>query len=269
MNDRMSERLSERTGAQATERTKEQEAVSATPPAGDGVGSLLTVTDLSAWYGEARVLTDVSVTVAPGEVATLVGRNGAGKTTLLRSVMGLHKQVKGAVSLDGSDLGRRSPDARARAGIGWVPDDRGIYASLSVEENLLLPPVVHESAWSIEKVYEHFPVLAERRDFPGTKLSGGEQQMLAMARVLRMGSRLLLLDEPSEGLAPVIVQRIGEIIREIKAQGVGVLLVEQNVTFARSVADRHYLLAQGRVVEHLSNDAFAARESELLTHLGM
>ena len=269
----MSERTSEQTSAQTTAQTSApttaQGAAGVTPPAGDGVGSLLTVTDLSAWYGEARVLTDVSVTVAPGEVATLVGRNGAGKTTLLRSVMGLHKQVKGTVSLDGSDLGRRSPDARARAGIGWVPDDRGIYASLSVEENLLLPPVVHESAWSIEKVYEHFPVLAERRDFPGTKLSGGEQQMLAMARVLRMGSRLLLLDEPSEGLAPVIVQRIGEIIREIKTHGVGVLLVEQNVTFARSVADRHYLLAQGRVVEHLTNDAFAARESELLTHLGM
>ena len=269
----MSERTSEQTSTQSTEQTTgptaAQDAARAMPPAGDGVGSLLTVTDLSAWYGEARVLTDVSVAVAPGEVATLVGRNGAGKTTLLRSVMGLHKQVKGTVSLDGTDLGRRSPDARARAGIGWVPDDRGIYASLSVEENLLLPPVVHESAWSIDKVYEHFPVLAERRDFPGTKLSGGEQQMLAMARVLRMGSRLLLLDEPSEGLAPVIVQRIGEIIREIKTHGVGVLLVEQNVTFARSVADRHYLLAQGRVVEHLTNDAFAARESELLTHLGM
>ncbi len=265
----MNERMSERTGERTSEETGDQTAEHTTQPGGDGAGRLLTVTDLSAWYGEAKVLTDVSVSVAPGEVATLVGRNGAGKTTLLRSVMGLHKQVKGVVSLDGADLGRRSPDARARAGIGWVPDDRGIYASLSVEENLLLPPIVHESAWSIEKVYEHFPVLAERRDFPGTKLSGGEQQMLAMARVLRMGSRLLLLDEPSEGLAPVIVQRIGEIIRDIKAHGVGVLLVEQNVTFARSVADRHYLLAQGRVVEHLSNDAFAARESELLTHLGM
>jgi branched-chain amino acid transport system ATP-binding protein len=256
-----------------SERTSEHTTTKPTPPTSEavsgGAGDLLMVTDLSAWYGEARVLTDVSVTVAAGEVATLVGRNGAGKTTLLRSVMGLQKQVKGAVTLDGVDLGKRSPDSRARAGIGWVPDDRGIYASLSVEENLLLPPVVHESAWSIEKVYDHFPVLAERRDFPGTKLSGGEQQMLAMARVLRMGSRLLLLDEPSEGLAPVIVQRIGEIIREIKSQGVGVLLVEQNVAFARSVADRHYLLAQGRVVEHLTNDAFAARESELLTHLGM
>ncbi|HET8594375.1 MAG TPA: ABC transporter ATP-binding protein [Intrasporangium sp.] len=230
---------------------------------------LLDVVGVSAWYGEARVLTDVSLDVAPGEVVTLVGRNGAGKTTLLRSVMGLHKQAQGSITFEGLEVTKRSADARARLGMGWVPDDRGIYATLSVEENLLLPPVVHDAAWPIERVYEHFPVLHERRDFPGTKLSGGEQQMLAMARVLRMGARLLLLDEPSEGLAPVIVQRIGEIIREIKSQGVGVLLVEQNVKFASTVADRHYLLAQGRVVEHLDNEEFQARESELLTYLGM
>jgi branched-chain amino acid transport system ATP-binding protein len=150
-----------------------------------------------------------------------------------------------------------------------VPDDRGIYASLTVEENLTLPPVTSKDAWSLEQVYEQFPVLHERRDFPGTKLSGGEQQMLAIARVLRMGSRLLLLDEPSEGLAPVIVQRIGEIIRQIKAQGVAVLLVEQNVAFASTVADRHFLLAQGKVVESLDNDAFQARTTELLEYLGM
>ncbi len=231
--------------------------------------ALLDVVGVSAWYGEARVLTDVSLDVAPGEVVTLVGRNGAGKTTLLRSVMGLHKQAQGSITFEGLEVTKRSADARARLGMGWVPDDRGIYATLSVEENLLLPPVVHDTGWSIERIYEYFPVLRERRDFPGTKLSGGEQQMLAMARVLRMGARLLLLDEPSEGLAPVIVQRIGEIIREIKGQGVGVLLVEQNVTFARTVADRHYLLAQGRVVEHLDNEQFRARESELLTYLGM
>ena len=229
----------------------------------------LEIAGLSAWYGEAKVLTDVDLRVEPGEVVTLVGRNGAGKTTLLRSVMGLHRQVEGTVTWGGDDLGKASADKRARAGIGWVPDDRGIYATLTVAENLLLPPVVHADAWPLERVYEFFPVLHERRDFPGTKLSGGEQQMLAMARVLRMGARLLLLDEPSEGLAPVIVQRIGEIIREIKGQGVGVLLVEQNVTFASTVADRHYLLAQGQVVEHLDNDEFRARKSELLTHLGM
>ena len=230
---------------------------------------MLDVDGLSAWYGEARVLTDVSLTVRPGEVVTLVGRNGAGKTTLLRSIMGLHRQVEGTVTFDGRDLGRRSPDSRAKAGIGWVPDDRGIYASLSVAENLTLPPVVNKDAWSLEQVYEQFPVLHERRDFPGTKLSGGEQQMLAIARVLRMGSRLLLLDEPSEGLAPVIVQRIGEIIRQIKAQGVAVLLVEQNVKFASTVADRHYLLAQGKVVESLDNQTFQGRTTELLEYLGM
>ena len=229
----------------------------------------LTVEGLSAWYGEARALTDVSLDVAAGEVVTLVGRNGAGKTTLLRSVMGLHRQCQGRVCVDGTDVSSRTADARARSGVGWVPDDRGIYASLSVEENLLLPPAVHESAWDLDRVYASFPVLLERKDFPGTKLSGGEQQMLAIARVLRMGARVLLLDEPSEGLAPVIVQRIGEIVRDITAHGVAVLLVEQNVTFASTVADRHVLLAQGRVVERLDNAEFVQRKGELLQHLGM
>ena len=230
---------------------------------------MLEIEGLSAWYGEARVLGDVTLNVQEGEVVTLVGRNGAGKTTLLRSAMGLHRQMEGAVRLAGAELGHSSPDSRAKAGMGWVPDDRGIYASLTVLENLLLPPVVHPQAWSLEKVYQAFPVLADRRSSMGAQLSGGEQQMLAIARVLRMGSRLLLLDEPSEGLAPVIVQRIGEIIREIKAAGVAVLLVEQNVKFAATVADRHYLLAQGRVVESLDNESFQARESELLTYLGI
>jgi branched-chain amino acid transport system ATP-binding protein len=230
---------------------------------------MLEIQGLSAWYGEARVLADVSLSVRAGEVVILVGRNGAGKTTLLRAVMGLHRQIEGTVRLDGKELGHRSPDSRARAGLGWVPDDRGIYASLTVLEHLLLPPVVHPGAWSLDQVYEAFPVLADRRSSMGTQLSGGEQQMLAIARVLRMGSRLLLLDEPSEGLAPVIVQRIGEIIREIKQAGVAVLLVEQNVKFASTVADRHYLLSQGQVVESLSNKSFQVRESELLTYLGI
>ena len=242
--------------------------MSETPPL-TSTRTSLEVAGVSAWYGEARVLSDVSIEIGQGEVVTLVGRNGAGKTTLLRCIMGLHKQVQGSITFDGIELHKRSADNRARLGIGWVPDDRGIYASLSVAENLMLPPVVHDDGWSLERIYEFFPALHERRDFPGTKLSGGEQQMLAMARVLRMGARLLLLDEPSEGLAPVIVQSIGEIIREIKAQGVAVLLVEQNVKFASTVADRHYLLAQGRVVEHLDNEDVQARESELLTYLGM
>lgn len=231
---------------------------------------LLSVDGLSAFYGEAQVLRDVSLDVRPGEVVTLVGRNGAGKTTLLRSIMGLHRAIRGTISFEGSPLGNTSADRRARSGIGWVPDDRGIYATLSVAENLSLPPVVDKSAaWSLDRIYEHFPVLHERRDFPGTKLSGGEQQMLAMARPLRAGSRLLLLDEPSEGLAPVIVEKIGQIISDIKGQGVAVLLVEQNVNFASTVADRHNLLAQGEVVESLDNDDFHSRTAELLQHLGM
>ena len=230
----------------------------------------LEVRGLSAWHGEARALRDVDLTVGHGEVVTLVGRNGAGKTTLLRAVMGLHRNVQGSVLVGGRDASRLSADARARRGLGWVPDDRGVYASLTVEENLLLPPVTsRETAWTLEQVYAEFPVLAQRAHFPGTRLSGGEQQMLAIARVLRSGATLLLLDEPSEGLAPVIVQRIGEIIRTIKERGTSVLLVEQNVTFAATVADRHHLLAQGRVVESLDNDAFRARREELLEHLGM
>ena len=229
----------------------------------------LEVKNLKAWYGEAQALHDVSLEVAGGEVVTLVGRNGAGKTTLVRSLIGLHKQVEGTVELDGRSVLGMPAHKRARAGMGWVQDDRGIYANHSVEENLLLPPVVSDQAWSMEKVYDSFPVLADRRKAPGTTLSGGEQQMLAVARVLRTGARLLLLDEPSEGLAPVIVARIGEIIREIKQTGVGVLLIEQNVKFAATVADRHYLLAQGRVVESLDNDEFVEREEELLEHLGI
>jgi branched-chain amino acid transport system ATP-binding protein len=230
---------------------------------------MLEVENLKAWYGEAQALHDVTLQVAEGEVVTLVGRNGAGKTTLVRSLIGLHKQVEGRVSFLGQDVTGLPAHKRARAGMGWVQDDRGVYANLSVEENLLLPPKVSDRAWALDRVYEAFPVLADRRRAPGTTLSGGEQQMLAIARVLRTGARLLLLDEPSEGLAPVIVARIGEIIREVKEAGAGVLLIEQNVKFAATVADRHFLLAQGRVVESLDNKSFVAREEELLEHLGI
>jgi branched-chain amino acid transport system ATP-binding protein len=230
---------------------------------------MLEVTCLKAWYGEAQALHAVDVRVAEGEVVTLVGRNGAGKTTLVRCVMGLHRQVGGTVSFLGRDVTRVPAHRRARAGMGWVQDDRGIYASLTVEENLLLPPKVSELAWTLERVYESFPLLADRRKAPGTTLSGGEQQMLAIARTLRTGARLLLMDEPSEGLAPVVVARIGAIIREVKATGVGVLLIEQNVKFAATVADRHYLLSQGRIVESLDNSDLERRESELLKHLGI
>ena len=230
---------------------------------------MLEVKGLSAWYGEAQALRGVDVEVREGEVVTLVGRNGAGKTTLLRSLMGLHRQVEGEITFAGESILKTPVHKRARKGLGWVQDDRGVYASLTVEENLTLPPLMSDKAWSVERVYETFPVLADRRRAPGTTLSGGEQQMLAIARVLRMGSRMLLLDEPTEGLAPVIVARIGEIIRDVKAQGVTVLLIEQNVKFAATVADRHYLLAQGSVVETLDNSEFAEREHELLEHLGI
>ncbi|AVT28424.1 MULTISPECIES: ABC transporter ATP-binding protein [unclassified Plantactinospora] len=230
---------------------------------------MLEVNGLMAWYGEAQALHGVSVRVGEGEVVTLVGRNGAGKTTLVRCLIGLHRQVGGSVSFLGRDVTRTPAHQRARAGMGWVQDDRGIYASLSVEENLLLPPRVSDRAWTLERVYETFPELADRRRAPGTTLSGGEQQMLAIARALRTGARLMLMDEPSEGLAPVVVARIGTIIRQIKATGAGVLLIEQNVKFAATVADRHYLLSQGRVVETLDNSEFRRREGELLTHLGI
>jgi branched-chain amino acid transport system ATP-binding protein len=230
---------------------------------------VLQVDRLSAWYGEARVLREVSLRVDTGEVVTLCGRNGAGKTTLLRCLMGLHREQSGTVTLDGTDLTRAQPHARARAGLGWVPDDRGAYATLDVAEALRLPPTVGSGAWSIERVYESFPALAQRRRSPVTKLSGGEQQMLALARVLRMGARVLLCDEPTEGLAPLLVTRVGEILHEAREHGVSVLLVEQNLHFATTVADRHYLLAEGRIVEELSNVAVRSRERELLAYLGI
>jgi branched-chain amino acid transport system ATP-binding protein len=230
---------------------------------------VLDVTGLTASYGEAVALRDVSLSVGAGEVVTLVGRNGAGKTTLLRSVMGLHRAQRGQVRLRGRDLTGMRPQARARLGLGWVPDDRGILATLSVEENLRLPPVVGRRAWSMEQVHEAFPILRERRAFPGTRLSGGEQQMLAIARVLRMGCDLLLLDEPTEGLSPVLVEAIRDIVLVVKGQGTSVLLVEQNLRFATTVADRHYLLAQGQVAQELANHEVRERHEELLEYLGV
>jgi branched-chain amino acid transport system ATP-binding protein len=233
---------------------------------------MLRIDGLSAWYGEAQALREVSMRVDEGEIVTLVGRNGAGKTTLLRCLMGLHGahgRTAGTISLSGDDITGLAPHGRARRGLGYVPDDRGVFASLSVEENLTLPPGMGPDPWSLERVYETFPMLRERRRFPGTKLSGGEQQMLALARVLRTGARLLLCDEPTEGLSPLIVQRIGEILREVKAAGVTVLLIEQNVHFAATVADRHYLLAEGRIVESLDRDQVREREHELLDYLGI
>jgi branched-chain amino acid transport system ATP-binding protein len=230
---------------------------------------LLEVRDVVASYGEAQVLRGVSLDVAAGEVVTLVGRNGAGKTTLLRCLMGLHRSMRGTVELDGADISALPAHKRCRLGLGYVPDDRGIYTTLSVEENLTLPPVTGPDAWSLERVYEAFPVLRERRRQSGGHLSGGEQQMLSIARVLRMGARLLLADEPTEGLSPLLVQQVGDIIRTVAEHGVTVLLIEQNVHFAATVADRHYLISQGRVVETLANAEVREREHELLEYLGI
>ena len=199
----------------------------------------------------------------------MVGRNGAGKTTTLKSIMGIVRRRFGDITFEGQPIVKLSSDKIARRGIGFVPEERGIYATLTVEENLLLPPVIGDDAWPLERIYGLFPVLRERAKALGTTLSGGEQQMLAIARVLRSGARLILLDEPTEGLAPVIVNAIGDLIREIKKSGVTVLLVEQNMRFATSVADRHYLMVHGRIVESMSNADAIARESDLLAHLGV
>ena len=230
---------------------------------------MIEVAGLSAWYGEAQALRNVSFSVAEGELNTLVGRNGAGKTTALRCLMGLHSHQSGSIRLGGQDITAWSPERRARAGIGYVPDDRGIYATLTVEENLLLPPQVGKTAWPLERIYTAFPVLKERRRAPGSKLSGGEQQILSIARVLRMGARVLLLDEPTEGLAPVLVQQVRKMLIDAKQEGYTMLLVEQNLRFATAVADRHYLIAQGETVESLANQDVIAREQELLRHLGV
>jgi branched-chain amino acid transport system ATP-binding protein len=230
---------------------------------------VLSLEGVSAWYGEAQAVRDVSLEVAPGEIVTLVGRNGAGKTTLLRCVMGLQARREGRITFDGDDISRLPIHRRARLGLGWVPDDRGVFATLSVEENLTLPPAVGPDPWSLRQVYDTFPKLHERRRFPGTRLSGGEQQMLAIARVLRTGARLLLCDEPTEGLAPLITRQIGDILREVKARGVSVLLVEQNVSFAATVADRHYLMAEGHLARAMANSEVRERQDELLAYLGL
>ena len=230
---------------------------------------MLEARHVTAHYGQAQALRDVSFEVKEGELITLVGRNGAGKSTTLRCVMGLHRQMSGTVRLRGRDLSGLAAHERARAGLGYVPDDRGIYASLTVEENLLLPPQVGPTRWPLERVFKAFPVLKERRRHPGTKLSGGEQQALAIARALRMGASVVLLDEPTEGLAPVLVQQLRDILLEAKRDGLTMLLVEQNLRFAMAVADRHYLLAEGTVVQTFANAEIAAHEHELLRHLGV
>jgi branched-chain amino acid transport system ATP-binding protein len=227
----------------------------------------LTVAGLNAWYGESQALHGMGFEVGRGEVVTLLGRNGAGKTTTLRSIMGLLRKKTGTIRFEGEDIAGRLPEAIARRGIAYCPEERGIFASLTVEENLFLPPVIAEGGMSVDDIYALFPNIAERRTSQGTKLSGGEQQMLAIARILRTGATLLLLDEPTEGLAPVIVQQIGAVIRKLKERGFTVLLVEQNFRFAAKLADRHYVVEHGHVIDTLSASDVAANLERIQNYL--
>jgi len=238
----------------------------ASPSAQDAV---LRVRDLEAWYGESHVLHGMNFDLRRGEVITLLGRNGAGKTTTLRAIIGILGKRRGSIVFDGVETIRQSSRAIARLGIGYCPEERGIFSSLSVEENLMLPPVVKPGGLAVERIYELFPNIKERRSSQGTKLSGGEQQMLAIGRILRTGAHTLLLDEPTEGLAPVIVQQIGRTIRELKKEGFNIILVEQNFRFAATVADRHYVVEQGRVVDMIPNEALEANMQKLQTYLGV
>jgi branched-chain amino acid transport system ATP-binding protein len=230
---------------------------------------LLSVRKLNAWYGEGHALHGIDLDVFRGETVTLLGRNGVGKTTTLRAIMGLVRKRTGTIDFDGRDLMRLPLHRVAHCGIGFVPEERGIFSTLSVDENLLLPPVVAPGGMSVEEVFELFPNLKERRNSQGTKLSGGEQQMLAIARMLRTGVKLLLLDEPTEGLAPVIVRRIGEVLVMLRARGMTVLLVEQNFRFARRIADRFYLMEHGRVTSGFPVAELDARMDQLHEVLGV
>jgi branched-chain amino acid transport system ATP-binding protein len=227
------------------------------------------VAGLNSWYDESHILHGMDFHVREGEVVTLLGRNGAGKTTALKSIMGLVGKRTGSIKFRGVEMINARPDIVGRAGIALCPEERGIFAGLNVTENLLLPPVIAPGGMSIAEIHELFPNLKERAKSPGTKLSGGEQQMLAIARILRTGAKLLMLDEPTEGLAPVIVQQIGLMIAEIKRRGFTVLLVEQNFRFASKLADRHYVVEHGQVVDMIPNHELEARMDQLHKRLGI
>jgi branched-chain amino acid transport system ATP-binding protein len=236
----------------------------------DASAPLLAVRDLQAWYGESHILHGASFDVRPGEVVTLLGRNGAGKSTTLKSIMGIVVQRSGSVLFEGRELIGCASNEIARAGIAFCPEERGIFASLDVAENLMLPPPVRPGGLPLDRIFELFPNVKERLgSSQGTKLSGGEQQMLAIARILRTGARLLLLDEPTEGLAPVIIQQIGKTIHTLKQQGFTILLVEQNFRFASTVADRYYVMEHGRVVEGFDNAELDANLDKLHEYLGV
>ncbi|MDH0101721.1 ABC transporter ATP-binding protein [Stutzerimonas stutzeri] len=230
---------------------------------------LLSVRELNAWYGESHALHGIDLDVHAGETVTLLGRNGVGKTTALRAIVGIIRKRSGTIRFDGKDMLRVPLHRTARHGIGYVPEERGIFSTLTVEENLTLPPVIAKGGMSLAEIYQLFPNLEERRKSPGTKLSGGEQQMLAMARILRTGARLLLLDEPTEGLAPVIIQRIGEVLQTLKQRGMTILLVEQNFRFASRVADRFYVVDHGQVIDTFDVADLPGRMSMLNEALGV
>ena len=230
---------------------------------------MLRVADLHAWYGESHILHGVNLVVGEGELITLLGRNGAGRTTILKAIMGLVGRRTGSITVEGTETIRMATHRIAHLGLGYCPEERGIFSSLSVEENLLLPPVVRKGGMSVEEIYELFPNLRERRASMGTRLSGGEQQMLAMARILRTGARLLLLDEITEGLAPVIVKSLGRLIEQLKVKGLTIILVEQNFRFAAQVADRHYVIEHGAIAEMITKDELSNSRERLNRYLGV
>jgi len=234
-----------------------------------GATPVLAVQDLQAWYGESHILHGINFNVNAGEVVTLLGRNGAGKTTTLKSVMGIIGKRTGSIRFGDQEIVRLSSDRIARMGVAFCPEERGIFASLDVRENLLLPPIVRSGGLSLDQIFELFPNLKERLNSQGTKLSGGEQQMLAIARILRTGARFLMLDEPTEGLAPVIIQQIGHTIARLKKEGFTILLVEQNFRFAATVADRFYIVEHGKVIDGFANADLQANMDKLHTYLGV
>jgi branched-chain amino acid transport system ATP-binding protein len=229
----------------------------------------LSIKNLEAWYGESHILHGINLEVQKGEVVTLLGRNGAGRTSTLRSILGLTGRRTGSICVNGVETVGMQTHQIAHLGIGYCPEERGIFASLTAEENLMLPPAVAEGGMSLDEIYEMFPNLYERRESPGTKLSGGEQQMLAMARILRTGADILLLDEITEGLAPVIVQKLGQVVLQLREKGFTVVLVEQNFRFAAPLADRHYVIEHGQVVEMVAKHELEAKTEILNQYLGV
>ncbi len=246
------------------------EATATKPAPSSGTGKpVLSVGNLEAWYGEFHILHGIDFNVNAGEVVTLLGRNGAGKTTTLKSVMGIIGKRTGSIRFNDQDISRASSDRIARMGVAFCPEERGIFASLDVRENLLLPPIVRSGGLSLDQIFELFPNLKERLNSQGTKLSGGEQQMLAIARILRTGARFLMLDEPTEGLAPVIIQQIGQTIARLKSEGFTILLVEQNFRFASTVADRFYIVEHGKIIDGFANSELQSNMDKLHTYLGV